>query len=270
MTPAAEQEGDVLLRTIFQERGRRVAAISEIEKEQQRIRSAERFRRKFYSYFPDEGPLRRELYPKHMEFFAAGATFRERAFIAANRVGKTDTGTFETTAHLTGDYPHWWVGKRFSGPIKAWAAGNTNTTVRDILQAKLIGRLSKSEKKGEEDSVIGLGTGMIPGALILGRPRPRSGVPDAVDSVYVKHKTGGTSVLNFKSYESGRTAFEGTEQDWILLDEECEQAIYTECLIRTMTNGGCVALTMTPLEGLSDVVLSFLPGGLMPEGGIVP
>jgi hypothetical protein len=24
------------------------------------------------SYYPDEGPLRRELYPKHLEFFRAG------------------------------------------------------------------------------------------------------------------------------------------------------------------------------------------------------
>ena len=39
--------------------------------------------------YPDEGPLRRELYPKHMAFFKAGATHMERAAIAANRVGKT-------------------------------------------------------------------------------------------------------------------------------------------------------------------------------------
>ena len=39
--------------------------------------------------YPDEGPLRRELYPKHIAFFKAGATHMERAAIAANRVGKT-------------------------------------------------------------------------------------------------------------------------------------------------------------------------------------
>jgi len=27
-------------------------------------------------YFPDTGPLRRGLYPKHLEFFAAGRTHR--------------------------------------------------------------------------------------------------------------------------------------------------------------------------------------------------
>ena len=35
------------------------------------------------SYYPDDGPLRRELYPKHMAFFAAGKQHRERAAIAA-------------------------------------------------------------------------------------------------------------------------------------------------------------------------------------------
>ena len=42
------------------------------------------------SYYPDDGPLRRELYPKHLEFFRAGIEHRERCFLAANRVGKTE------------------------------------------------------------------------------------------------------------------------------------------------------------------------------------
>src|SRR6185436_1125721 len=32
--------------------------------------------------YPDEGPLRRELYPKHIAFFKAGATHMERAAIS--------------------------------------------------------------------------------------------------------------------------------------------------------------------------------------------
>ena len=41
------------------------------------------------AYFPDTGPYRRELYPKHWAFFAAGAIHRERLFLAGDRIGKT-------------------------------------------------------------------------------------------------------------------------------------------------------------------------------------
>jgi hypothetical protein len=54
-------------------------------------------------YYPEKGPLRRELYGKHMEFFWAGSIYRERCAICANRVGKTEgMGGYETALHLTG------------------------------------------------------------------------------------------------------------------------------------------------------------------------
>src|SRR5208337_4754825 len=55
--------------------------------------------------FPDTGPLRRALYIKHCEFFRHGKEIQERCFMAANRVGKTIVGAYETTCHLTGVYP---------------------------------------------------------------------------------------------------------------------------------------------------------------------
>ena len=97
-------------------------------------------RRKLDTYYPDAGPLRRELYPKHLKFFRGGLEHRERLFMAANRVGKTEgVGGYETTLHLTGEYPAWWPGKRFDRPISAWVAGKNNETTRDILMAKLMG-----------------------------------------------------------------------------------------------------------------------------------
>lgn len=267
MPPLTIKDPEVAQKTldaIYRERLRRSHAVNELQREQNRIKSAERYRRKITAYFQDEGPLRRELYPKHMKFFEAGAQYRERALVAGNRTGKTDAGGYELTMHLTGDYPAWWIGKRFERPIQAWAAGNTNTTVRDILQSKLLGRLTRA--KGDDDLVTGLGTGMIPGANILST-RPRSGIPDAIEIVYVKHKSGGTSQLHLKSYEQGREAFEGTEKDVIWLDEECPEDIYTECLIRTMTTNGVVYLTFTPLYGLTQVVMKFLPSGKVPDKG---
>ena len=81
----------------------------------------------------------------------------------------------------------------------------------------------------------------------------------------VAHISGGNSLLSLKSYDQRREAFQGTEQDIIWLDEEPPIDIYTECLIRTMTTNGLLILTFTPLEGLSEVVLNYLPGGKIPN-----
>jgi phage terminase large subunit-like protein len=61
-----------------------------------------------------------------------------------------------------------------------------------------------------------------------------------------------------------RGAFEGTEQDVVWLDEEPPLDVYVECLVRTMTTDGLVMVTFTPLEDMSDVVMSFLEGGKLP------
>src|SRR5690348_11211289 len=168
-----------------------------------------RSRRKLQSYFPETGPLRRELYAKHCEFFAAGRLHRERLMLAANRVGKTEgVGGYEMALHLTGQYPDWWEGRRFDRPIRAWAAGDTGKTVREILQYKLLG------------PVGAWGTGLIPGDSVSRVVRGTGGVADTVEIVYVKHITGADSTLIFKSYDQRREAFQGTEQDVIWLDEE--------------------------------------------------
>ena len=210
-------------------------------------------RRRIETMFPETGPLRRELYPRHLEFFQAGAEHRERLFLAANRVGKTEgAGGYETALHLTGKYPAWWPGRRFDHAVQCWAAGKTNETVRDIVQTKLLGRVAwDANAKGFE------GTGLVPGDDI-GSIGWKSGVPDLADTVKVRHVSGGWSVLGLKSYQQGRGSFEGTEQDCIWLDEEPPMDVYVECLVRTMTTNGLILLTFTPLEGMSDVVLAFL------------
>jgi len=205
--------------------------------------------------YPEEGPLRRELYVPHCQFFEAGTKYRERAIISANRIGKTEgVGGYELTCHLTGQYPDWWVGRRFTKPISAWAAGDTSQTVRDIIQTKLLG------PPGE------YGTGLIPGDLIFGEPKNKAGsVPDTVESITIKHVSRGISHLGLKSYDQKRKSFQGTEKDVIWLDEECDLGIYAECLLRTMTTDGLIICTFTPLLGLSETVLSFMPGGKIPD-----
>ena len=206
-------------------------------------------------YFPEEGPYRRELYFKHMDFFKAGKTVRERCALSANRVGKTESlGGYEDVLHATGEYPDWWPGRRFDRPPLIWVAGDTGKTVRDILQAKILGPIGD------------FGTGLIPKDKIEGTPRPKQGVSDAVEIVNVKHKSGGISVIHFKSYDQRREAFQGNEPDVIHLDEESPDDIYFECVTRTMTNNGMLMVTYTPLMGLTPTVLLFAPSGDVIEG----
>ena len=200
---------------------------------------------KLQSYYPDTGPLRRELYAKHLEFFAAGNNHRERCFLAANRIGKTEgVGAFECTVHLTGRYPRWWLGRRFNGPIVAWAAGKDNLTTRDIIQKALLGQQE-------------VGTGMIPADTIV-RTTSRAGIGNAIESIFVRHVSGGISEIGLKSYEQGSESFQGTARHIVWLDEEPSLDIYAEALLRTMTVDGMVICTFTPLLGMSDVVRYFL------------
>ncbi|SNT33684.1 terminase large (ATPase) subunit and inactivated derivatives [Noviherbaspirillum humi] len=202
--------------------------------------------RKLFEYFPETGPLRRELYRQHLEFFRLGKDHPTRCFMAANRVGKTEGGGgYETVLHLTGLYPDWWDGRRFDAPIDAWAAGDTNETVRDIIQTKLLG--PKEE----------LGTGLIPRECI-GEVKYRPNSNGSADYITVKHVSGGWSRLALKSYEQGRVSFQGTEKDLVWLDEESNEGIRAECVMRLMTTGGLLIETFTPLKGLTPLVLGYI------------
>lgn len=215
---------------------------------------AKQRQRLFFRLFPDDGPYSRDRYPRHLEFFNAGASYRERCFMAGNRVGKTVAGSYEVACHLTGQYPAWWAGRRFTRPVRAWVAGKTNETTRDIVQRKLFGDVTRDAKGGRDFSR----TGICPGDCV-GDVTWKQGVQDLADKVAVRHVSGGWSEVGVKSYQQGRGAFEGTEREVIWLDEEPPADIYGECVIRTATTNGLIMLTFTPLEGLSDVVMSFLP-----------
>lgn len=221
---------------------------------------------KIYRYFPDEGQLRRELYAKHMEFFAAGATHYLRLFLAANRVGKTEGIGCELTYHLTGLYPHWWQGRRFDTPITAWVAGDTNPKTQEIIQAKLFG--AEDARQTEK-----LGTGIIPRDAIEGLVM-RAGVPGAIQSARITSVHGGSSTLTLKSFEQGVESFQGNEVHFIWPDELMPAAILSECVIRTAPTpwfeGGMVAWTVTPIEGLTDGIMEFLPDGRIPTEKQLP
>lgn len=210
-----------------------------------------------FTCYPETGKFARAGYDRHLKFFAAGAHHKERALIASNRSGKSFAASFEMALHLTGLYDlfPWWEGKRFHEPVLAWSAGKTNETTRDILQRYLLGPRHD------------LGSGMIPKHLII-KVTTKTGIPDAIQDVHVRHASGGISEESFKSYIQGVDSFMGVSRHVIHLDEEPENtSIYSECVTRTMTTDGIVMSTFTPLNGLSDVVLGFLPGGRFPPDG---
>lgn len=213
----------------------------------------ERARRRYdtpaSTWFTGEGARARALYPRHVEFFRLGATRRVRAFIGANRVGKSTCGGVETYYHATGEYPAWWQGKRFRRCITGWAAGETTEVVRDTLQRKLL---------GPPDN---LGSGIIARHILAKcKITYRPNTNGAVDTIAIPHVTGGTSRITFKSYDMGRAKFQGAEIDLAWLDEEPrDMGIYTETLTRTATTGGVLILTFTALRGLTPLVLRFLP-----------
>ena len=180
----------------------------------------------------------------------------DRGIVTHNTEGM---GGYETALHLTGRYPAWWIGHRMNRPISCWAAGKSNEATRDIIQAKLFGKVAW---RGREK--VFSGTGLVP-AEDIGGVTWKRGVANLADIVQVRHRGGGWSTIGLKSYEQKRGGFEGTEQDLIWLDEEPPVDVYEECGIRLMTTRGHLLLTFTPMEGMSKVVLEFIPGGSLPD-----
>ena len=212
---------------------------------------ARRLGYKFNRWFPDHGPLRRELYYRAQEFFRAGLAYPERLMLGGNRTGKTQSAAFELTCHTTGLYPDWWEGRTFDGPVECWCAGDTATTTRDIAQLELFGSYRDSPK-----------TGFLPAHLIK-HWNMKNAVPNAIETMWVKHCSGADSIIGFKSYDQKREAFQGTAKHIIWLDEECPEPIYTECLLRTLTVGGILMVTFTPVEGLTAFLQDWLETSVM-------
>ncbi len=161
-------------------------------------------------------------------------------------MGKTLGAGMETDFHLRGEYPKWWKGRRCLGPTQWWASNKTNEMVRDNPQRILMGR-------GKN-----YGTGTIPKNAI-GDITMARGFPNLIDTVQIRHKSGGHSQLQFKAYDQGREAWQGeTLTGGIWFDEEPEVDIYSEGITR-LAPGACSYLTATPLLGMSKVVCYFYP-----------
>jgi phage terminase large subunit-like protein len=179
-------------------------------------------------------------YPKQKEFLDLGTSKRERLLIAGNQNGKTHTGAYEAACHLTGDYPKWWTGGAGTGRPRAGSPARPRWWYATC---------SRRSYAASPASKRLFGTGMIPKDKFADKPSLARGITDAYDTIQVRHKSGGVSVGRFKSYEQGRTKFQGESIDWGWADEEPPEDVYAELLTRTVATKGMVFMTFTPLKG---------------------
>lgn len=219
---------------------------------------------KLDQFFTDTGPGARDKYPVQIEFMKATKDYNELAFIAANQSGKTLTCAYIMAVLLTGKYPHWWEGKRYDHPIRAWAISISSQRVRDNIQKYLLGPLFSP------------GTGFIPKDYIVDLKPSQSNLSGLYGDIAVKHFTDGVedgiSWLSMKSYLDGRGKFQGEQVDVAWFDEEdkSQQGIYGEVWARGLTRDMLIICSFTPLEGLSDMTLDYIPDLEFPMGGYGP
>ena len=191
------------------------------------------------------------FYDWQHKFNAATKDHEACMLMAANQVGKSRTGCCIDGYHLTGDYPDDWEGHKFERPTVCWLLGYSGEKTRDLLQAKLFGRLVDGEFEG----------GYIPKDKILDH-RAMTGTAGAMREVRVKHVKG-ISVCQFWSYSQGQHALMGDVVDWYHIDEEPKDpAIYPQVLTRTLNGdggkGGRGILTFTPENGKTQLVCQFM------------
>lgn len=181
-------------------------------------------------------------YLKQAEFHRLGIRYRNRMLQAGNQAGKTHAAGAEIAMHATGEYPPWWRGKRFTKPLTLWCSSQTGEATRDNVQRKLLG-LPKQE-----------GTGLIPRRCLTALYGKSSAVSDLYDYIYVRHVSGGMSLIKFRFYTQERKAWQGPPVDVMWFDEEPPEDIYSEGLARTIASQGITLMTFTPLQGYTKVV----------------
>lgn len=146
----------------------------------------------------------------------------ENWFFAANRAGKTDAGAYvgATLARFGDQGPHVrWVGAQASAvqirdrSTSGWVSALDFPTNRDVVQPKYFDN------------------GFAPPGATHEPFIPEREIEDwRVGDQILKLKNG--SIIGFKSVESGRTKYQGTEKDWVHMDEEHPKEIYNEISIR--------------------------------------
>lgn len=189
-------------------------------------------------------------YAKQAEFHTMGAEKRERMLSAGNQLGKTLSAANEVAMHLTGRYPDWWQGKRFTKGNNWLAGSESGELTRRGVQRYLFGRDPKKDP----------GTGSIPKDCIVDLTWSRH-VNEFIDTAKIKFVAPDgvitTSTISLKSYDQGRGKWQADTVDGAWFDEEPPQDIYMEGLTRTNAAFGPVIVTCTLLKGMTAIAMRF-------------
>ena len=180
-------------------------------------------------------------------FFKTGSADR-RGILAANRVGKTVSTCYETAMHLTGIYPEWWQGHRFTTAITAMVAGEGWSQVALVLQNELLGT---QDVKITEN----LGTGAIPRSCIVTDTMRNDGANNI--GCEIRHISGSNSYLLFANYTQEVRQLQGFKLNLAVFDEQPPDDFFSEIVTRTATTQGKVLCSFTPLKGLNGLVSKF-------------
>ena len=167
----------------------------------------------------------------------------DRALIAANKIGKTYCAAMEVAMHATGLYPEWWQGHRFPHRTEIMCGSESNELTRDVLQKELFGDPEDKESTG---------TGAVPKPHI-GRVTRKAGVPNAFDSVMVRHVKGGWSRIFFRAFEQGAKKHMGFHIHIGWTDEEPPREIKSQYKRATLNTRGILMNTFTPESGMTEV-----------------
>ncbi len=147
-------------------------------------------------------------YPKQFRFHEAGVRVTERLLMAGSQQGKTFSASNEIAMHSTGLYPDWWPGFRFNKPVLIWTGSPTNETSKEIIQKALLGT---SEANMESPD---MGTGSIPGDLLVSVTTRQAGVKSVADEILVRHVSGRNSRIALKCHPAGERALM-SDGSWI-------------------------------------------------------
>lgn len=181
---------------------------------------------------------------KQLRFFEAGKYHNQRFACWGNRTGKTYGVAREIFYHVTGLYPSWWNGYRFSRPVRVMCA----TENVDMCMKNLVAILFKGASASEKP------------AINEGFVNREEFNPCKIKDRYIQHVSGGESVIFFKSYKGGAKAMQGFQADIVWLDERPSLEVYTECLMRLAPfdeERTHLIVTTWPEGGYSDIVNHF-------------